>query len=60
MFFYQRKADELTTLEQYKIIIGSVVPRPIAWVTTLSKDREVVNAAPYSFFNGASLTNFHC
>ncbi|MDN6128237.1 MAG: flavin reductase family protein [Tetragenococcus halophilus] len=48
------KADELTTLEQYKIIIGSVVPRPIAWVTTLSKDREVVNAAPYSFFNGAS------
>ncbi|MEZ5935625.1 MAG: flavin reductase family protein [Alphaproteobacteria bacterium] len=34
----------------YKLLIGSVVPRPIAWVTSVSPD-GVVNAAPYSFFN---------
>lgn len=28
-----------------------VVPRPIGWLTTLSKD-GVVNLAPFSFFNG--------
>ncbi|QOL80769.1 flavin reductase family protein [Pseudooceanicola spongiae] len=31
-------------------MIGTIVPRPIAWVTTISPD-GVVNAAPYSFFN---------
>ncbi|MWB77565.1 flavin reductase family protein [Pseudooceanicola sp. 216_PA32_1] len=31
-------------------MIGTIVPRPIAWVTTISAD-GVVNAAPYSFFN---------
>lgn len=34
----------------YKVMIGTVVPRPIAWVTTVSPE-GVVNAAPYSFFN---------
>ncbi len=34
----------------YKLLIGTVVPRPIAWVTTVSPD-GVFNAAPYSFFN---------
>lgn len=48
------KSKDLTEIEQYKMIIGSVVPRPIAWITTLSEDRKVVNAAPYSFFSGAS------
>ena len=28
-----------------------IVPRPIAWITTLSAD-GVVNLAPFSFFNG--------
>jgi len=31
-----------------------IVPRPIGWITTLSRD-GVVNLAPYSFFNGAAL-----
>lgn len=36
--------------EVYKLLIGCVVPRPIAWVATL--DREGVrNLAPFSFFN---------
>lgn len=41
---------DLTAREAYKVIIGTVVPRPIAWVTTRSAG-GVVNAAPYSFFN---------
>jgi flavin reductase (DIM6/NTAB) family NADH-FMN oxidoreductase RutF len=37
----------------YKLVVSSVVPRPIAWV--VSQDAEgVVNAAPYSFFNAFS------
>ncbi|MDF1751799.1 MAG: flavin reductase family protein [Verrucomicrobiales bacterium] len=34
----------------YKLLAGLVVPRPIAWVTTLNED-GVINAAPFSFFN---------
>lgn len=34
----------------YKVMSGTVVPRPIAWVTTVSPE-GIVNAAPYSFFN---------
>ncbi len=35
---------------RYKILCSTITPRPIAWVTTLSKDGHC-NAAPYSFFN---------
>ncbi|WP_435312906.1 flavin reductase family protein [Primorskyibacter sedentarius] len=41
---------DLSAREAYKVMIGTIVPRPIAWVTTISTD-GVVNAAPYSFFN---------
>lgn len=34
----------------YKLLIGTVVPRPIAWVTSVDPEGRV-NAAPYSFFN---------
>lgn len=34
----------------YKLLIGTVVPRPIAFVSTLSPD-GVPNLAPFSFFN---------
>ncbi|MFM0341997.1 flavin reductase family protein [Paraburkholderia fungorum] len=33
----------------YKILIGSVLPRPIGWASTLSTD-GVANLAPFSFF----------
>ncbi len=36
--------------DNYKLLIGSIIPRPIAFVTTLSGD-GVLNAAPYSYFN---------
>lgn len=40
--------------DNYKLMIGSIVPRPIAFVTSLSKS-GVVNAAPFSFFNIAGV-----
>jgi len=40
----------LTPIEQYKLLASTVVPRPIALVTTIS-DEFGDNAAPYSFFN---------
>jgi flavin reductase (DIM6/NTAB) family NADH-FMN oxidoreductase RutF len=44
---------DLTTLpweRAYSLLTGCVVPRPIAWVSTLSGD-GVANIAPFSFFN---------
>ena len=35
----------------YKLLIGCVVPRPIAWVSTVSAE-GVPNLAPFSFFMG--------
>jgi flavin reductase (DIM6/NTAB) family NADH-FMN oxidoreductase RutF len=43
--------QQLPTGDIYKLIIGSVVPRPIAWVSTVSAE-GVPNLAPFSFFNG--------
>jgi flavin reductase (DIM6/NTAB) family NADH-FMN oxidoreductase RutF len=37
----------------YKLLIGSVVPRPIAWTSTVSRE-GVYNLAPFSFFTVAS------
>ena len=43
-----------TTAENiYKLLVSTVVPRPIAWVTTQDID-GTVNAAPFSFFNAVS------
>ena len=41
---------ELTERQKYKILIGTVIPRPIALVTTVNRD-GVPNAGPFSFFN---------
>ena len=46
----QYTPDELTDRERYKVLTGFVLPRPIAWVTTIGAN-GVVNAAPFSFFN---------
>jgi flavin reductase (DIM6/NTAB) family NADH-FMN oxidoreductase RutF len=42
--------NELTERENYKFLTGSIIPRPVAFVTTLSKE-GVLNAAPFSYFN---------
>ena len=41
---------ELAPRERYKILIGLIVPRPIALITTRGTN-GVDNAAPFSFFN---------
>ncbi|MFC0283564.1 flavin reductase family protein [Camelimonas abortus] len=35
---------------RYRLLASTIMPRPIAWVTTCAPD-GTVNAAPYSFFN---------
>jgi flavin reductase (DIM6/NTAB) family NADH-FMN oxidoreductase RutF len=40
-------------LNSYKLLIGSVVPRPIAFVSTISPE-GAFNIAPFSFFTVAS------
>jgi flavin reductase (DIM6/NTAB) family NADH-FMN oxidoreductase RutF len=44
------KLADLPALERYKLLIGLVIPRPIAWVSTRSAN-GVANCAPFSFFN---------
>jgi flavin reductase (DIM6/NTAB) family NADH-FMN oxidoreductase RutF len=44
---------EIEPAAAYKILIGSIVPRPIAFISTLNENGSV-NVAPYSFFNGVS------
>jgi flavin reductase (DIM6/NTAB) family NADH-FMN oxidoreductase RutF len=36
--------------DNYKLLTNLVVPRPIAWVSTLRRD-GAINLAPFSFFN---------
>ena len=40
----------LSSREIYTLLVGAVVPRPIAFITSLNAFGHV-NAAPYSFFN---------
>jgi len=42
--------ENLQPRDRYKLLAGFVLPRPIAWITTVGPT-GVVNAAPYSFFN---------
>jgi flavin reductase (DIM6/NTAB) family NADH-FMN oxidoreductase RutF len=42
--------ETIPTREAYKLMVTTVVPRPIAWLVSQDK-AGVVNAAPYSFFN---------
>lgn len=36
--------------ERYKLLLSTIVPRPIAWIVTVDASGSV-NAAPFSFFN---------
>ena len=47
------QTDELNPQLVYKLLSGSIVPRPIAWLTTQNEE-GLVNVAPFSFFNVAS------
>ncbi|MFC7687930.1 flavin reductase family protein [Ureibacillus sp. GCM10028918] len=41
---------DITEHEISKILKGSIIPRPIAFVTTISNEK-IVNGAPFSYFN---------
>jgi len=47
------KPEELTRKNVYKLLTGMVVPRPIAWISTIS-DEGIRNLAPFSFFTPVS------
>ncbi|TAU84598.1 flavin reductase family protein [Rhizobium leguminosarum] len=42
--------QQLTERQRYKLMIGTIIPRPIALVTTVDENGRI-NAAPFSFFN---------
>jgi len=44
---------QASSADVYKVMIRSIVPRPIAWVSTISSE-GVANLAPFSFFTGVS------
>ena len=46
----QYAVSDVSDHERYKLLISFVLPRPIAWVTTIGPT-GTVNAAPFSFFN---------
>ena len=41
----------LAQRDLYKLMIGCIVPRPVAWVSSQSSN-GINNLAPFSFFNG--------
>jgi flavin reductase (DIM6/NTAB) family NADH-FMN oxidoreductase RutF len=43
---------QIAQADRYKLLIGCIVPRPIAFVSTISPDGKSFNLAPFSFFNG--------
>jgi flavin reductase (DIM6/NTAB) family NADH-FMN oxidoreductase RutF len=47
------KLKDLDQKSIYKLMTSSIVPRPIAWVSTVSKE-GVYNLAPFSYFAGVS------
>lgn len=46
-------SDEIDHRQTYRLLIGSIVPRPIAWVSSLSPS-GTPNLAPFSFFTMVS------
>ena len=47
------KSDQIDPVACYQLLVGAIVPRPIAWVSTKSAS-GIANLAPYSFFSVAS------
>lgn len=42
--------EEPQDFDPYEVLVSLVVPRPIAWVSTLSEE-GIANLAPFSFYN---------
>jgi len=48
------KTEEIQTPQLYQLLVNGVVPRPLAWVSTIDAN-GTSNIAPYSFFSVASV-----
>lgn len=46
----QFNPEELHQKEVYKLLTGLIIPRPIAWVSTINAE-GIPNLAPFSYFN---------
>ena len=53
MSFITLPVKNLSQSDVYKLMIGGIIPRPIAFISTLNESGSV-NLAPFSFFNGVS------
>lgn len=49
----QIDVDDLAPRDMYKLMIACVIPRPIAWVSTVDLSGRC-NLAPFSFFGGVT------
>ena len=45
--------QEMSASAVYHTLVSAIVPRPIAWVSTVSSD-GIANLAPFSFFSGVT------
>ncbi|KAL4940412.1 hypothetical protein BDV06DRAFT_230350 [Aspergillus oleicola] len=43
-------ASDRATISNYRILISGIAPRPIGFVSTVSKDGKTENLAPFSYF----------
>jgi len=48
--FIRIDGQNLDPADAYRLIVGCVVPRPVAWITTVDEQGRV-NAAPFSSYN---------
>ena len=46
-------AADLSPTDNYKLLVGAIVPRPIAWVSTVDAN-GIRNLAPFSWFTAVS------
>lgn len=46
-------ASDLSTRDRHHLMTSTILPRPIAWITTLGTAGQV-NLAPFSYYNGVS------
>ena len=53
MSYHSFDYDELTPKAHFKLSKGSIIPRPIAWISSRNSDGSH-NLAPFSHFNLAS------
>lgn len=48
---------DLSKKDRNKLVTGGIIPRPIAWITSLNENGSI-NLAPFSFFNAVSYDVF--